>query len=379
MLAEEILEAIRRIHEAPLAADGWDAALPSIAAVTGSDVALMLVQDVRSGAEEYVTAVGMAPEHMAGFALAARAGKIPDWAQAMPVGTVVQSSSAMPNREFMRSEFYNEAIRPIGTFHGLGVKPLNTPHRRVFITPGRRLGRDDFDRTDVAAMQTLVPHIVTALHIGSRLAAADLAAGAVAALDRLETAVILVDATGKVVFANRIADALLVDARVLCTKGRHIMACDPQTNMALLRELACCTENDEIARARKHVLDLPRRDGRTSLRMIVSPFRLDSLGIDISTFGGHRPAAMIMIADPDRERHARKERLRSEFGLTAAEADVALEIINGDGRDATAMRLGITVATVRTHLVRIFEKTGVRRQAQLVRLVLQGRNGTDRG
>jgi len=81
---------------------------------------------------------------------------------------------------------------------------------------------------------------------------------------------------------------------------------------------------------------------------------------------------------PERERRARKERLRSEFGLTAAEADVALEIVRGDGRDAAAERLGITMATVRTHLVRIFAKTGVSRQAELVRLILQDGTGTDR-
>jgi DNA-binding CsgD family transcriptional regulator len=35
-----------------------------------------------------------------------------------------------------------------------------------------------------------------------------------------------------------------------------------------------------------------------------------------------------------------------------------------------AERLGISFATARTHLSRIFEKTGVHRQAELVRLVL---------
>ncbi|HLW26409.1 MAG TPA: helix-turn-helix transcriptional regulator, partial [Kiloniellales bacterium] len=59
-----------------------------------------------------------------------------------------------------------------------------------------------------------------------------------------------------------------------------------------------------------------------------------------------------------------------EFGLTAAEAELALEIMRGDGREAAAARLGITVATVRTHLLHIFEKTGVHRQAELVRLLL---------
>jgi DNA-binding CsgD family transcriptional regulator len=68
--------------------------------------------------------------------------------------------------------------------------------------------------------------------------------------------------------------------------------------------------------------------------------------------------------------------LRSRFGLTCAEANLAIEITRGDGRKAAAARLGIAVTTARTHLTHIFEKTGVRRQAELVRLVLQQPDGT---
>jgi hypothetical protein len=236
---------------------------------------------------------------VAGFAIAARTGKIPDWAQAMPVGTVVQSSSAMSDSDFMRSDFYTEAIRPMGTFHGLGIKPLSTPQRRVFIMPGRRLGRDDYGSSDVAAMQTLVPHIDTALHISRRLDAADMiAAGACAALDRLDTAVILVGAAANVVFANRMADALLADVRVFDTEDGHITARDPRANLSLLHELACCTGNGEIARRRRHVINLPRGDGRQDLRAIIAPFRPDEIGIDTPAFSGRNPVAMIMVSDP---------------------------------------------------------------------------------
>jgi DNA-binding CsgD family transcriptional regulator len=56
-----------------------------------------------------------------------------------------------------------------------------------------------------------------------------------------------------------------------------------------------------------------------------------------------------------------------------AEAALALEIVKGDGRDAAAARLGISLSTARTHLSRIFEKTGAGRQAELV--VLLNREG----
>lgn len=62
--------------------------------------------------------------------------------------------------------------------------------------------------------------------------------------------------------------------------------------------------------------------------------------------------------------------LRERYGLTRAEAAFALEIVKGDGRDAAARRRGISVSTAHSHLTRIFEKTGVHRQAELVHLLM---------
>ncbi|TWS97615.1 helix-turn-helix transcriptional regulator [Reyranella sp. CPCC 100927] len=65
--------------------------------------------------------------------------------------------------------------------------------------------------------------------------------------------------------------------------------------------------------------------------------------------------------------------LRRRFRLTPAEAKVALQLTKGDGRLAVANRLGITLATVSTHLRHIFAKTGTHRQAELVGLLLRAR------
>ncbi len=62
--------------------------------------------------------------------------------------------------------------------------------------------------------------------------------------------------------------------------------------------------------------------------------------------------------------------LERQFGLTPAEAALSLEIARGLGRSAAAKECGISVSTARTHLSRIFRKTGTHRQAELVRVIL---------
>jgi DNA-binding CsgD family transcriptional regulator len=77
-----------------------------------------------------------------------------------------------------------------------------------------------------------------------------------------------------------------------------------------------------------------------------------------------------VIVDLDHEAKPSPVLLRSAFGLTNAEAMVALRALQGDGLKAIAQDLSLSRPTVATHLQHIYDKTGVRRQAELVRLLL---------
>src|SRR5262245_18810818 len=58
--------------------------------------------------------------------------------------------------------------------------------------------------------------------------------------------------------------------------------------------------------------------------------------------------------------------LRYHFGLTPAEARLALHLVAGDALRSAAAKLSITYETARTELKNIFNKTGTCRQAELV-------------
>ena len=103
--------------------------------------------------------------------------------------------------------------------------------------------------------------------------------------------------------------------------------------------------------------------------MVAAPHRSQFGWIDIL-----RPTAILLITDPEQAAVVRGERLGQDFGLTPAETVFAVEISKGDGLQAAASRLGVSLTTVRTHLAHVFDKTGTRRQAELVRLILQGQS-----
>ncbi|MCV7256886.1 helix-turn-helix transcriptional regulator [Mycobacterium hackensackense] len=80
--------------------------------------------------------------------------------------------------------------------------------------------------------------------------------------------------------------------------------------------------------------------------------------------------ALLVIIDPEQAPQPPKVLIRRLFGLTEAEADVALRVMHGDGLSPIAAELGLSRATVNTHLQRIYDKTATHRQAELVRLLM---------
>ena len=69
------------------------------------------------------------------------------------------------------------------------------------------------------------------------------------------------------------------------------------------------------------------------------------------------------------------ERIAQRFKLTAAERNVLSAVMDAGGVRGVASALGISEATVKTHLQNIFGKTGARRQIDLVKLVIDGGMG----
>ncbi len=67
-------------------------------------------------------------------------------------------------------------------------------------------------------------------------------------------------------------------------------------------------------------------------------------------------------------RDAKKQRLKSKFGLTQREFDVLDLLSQGMQNKHIAAELGLSLATVKTHLIHIFRKCAVRSRSQLIAL-----------
>ena len=158
---------------------------------------------------------------------------------------------------------------------------------------------------------------------------------------------ILCDRAGKVVFANRIAAAVLAcgDGLLLDRTGEIRGRVPAET--ALLRH----------ALAHGGAVRASRESGET-LPLLVCPLPPEG--------------AVIFVGDRDSSMTGAREAIGRWYDLTPAEARLAAALAEGESLEEAAELLGITRNTARTHLKRIFAKTGTNRQGALVRLLLTG-------
>lgn len=220
------------------------------------------------------------------------------------------------------------------------------------------------DDDEIALFDALVPHIRRTLLVQRRVAVLEAERSAsLEALGSLGQGVLLVDAHCGPLHANRLAERLL-EARDGLQLTRGALVCHDARQSDLLRGLIA----DAAGLGTDGSLVLQRKPGLAPFSVQVAP-----LSGEPGWLPAEGPAALLCITDPEAVTPVPADHLRALYGLTRAEAATALGLLGSDGLIDLARRMGVSLCTVRTHLQRVFEKTGTNRQAQLVRLLLAHR------
>jgi DNA-binding CsgD family transcriptional regulator len=113
-------------------------------------------------------------------------------------------------------------------------------------------------------------------------------------------------------------------------------------------------------------LRISRPSGRQPFALLIAPLRpAVMLAAEHQT-----PAALVLIADLERQPKVLGRQLVDLFGLTPAEACLVVALVAGKRLEDIAEERGVRMPTLRTQLHAILDKTGTRRQADLMRLIV---------
>ena len=203
------------------------------------------------------------------------------------------------------------------------------------------------------------PYLGKIVSLAQKFAAFD-AASKLSALERVSSAAVVMDATGRATQMNLPAQNLL-GADFNLVRGRPA-ARDPASNRRL-QHLVSSALHAAPSGPQSYAPIVVDRDEAPWL--LVEAMPVTAFGSDLFSPG----RVILLLTDLRSPLRPEATQLCAAFGLTVAEARLAAKLASGSGIDGAAASLGVSRETARTQLKAVFGKTNTCRQAELAALV----------
>jgi DNA-binding CsgD family transcriptional regulator/PAS domain-containing protein len=267
------------------------------------------------------------------------------------------------------SRVYKEFLGPAGVEYTLGVHFMDESMGYA-LSVMRGPDSQPFTQADSALFGEFVPSVKRAIELHKRLAMLDFEKRlAFEAFDSMPLGLVLVAGDGRVFFANRTAHEISMDRDgFTLANDRFSLHVPGETTKALdyIGRAVASAQRGEIIAAEGLSIDRP--SGERPYEAVIATVWGNHLRFGLGKLD--EPVAVLFITDPDRPQEAPPELLQRIYGLTLAEAKVVEQLVTGSSVAEIARTLALSEHTVREHLGVAFEKTGTKRQAELVRRVL---------
>ncbi|MBN9221113.1 MAG: helix-turn-helix transcriptional regulator [Mesorhizobium sp.] len=317
------------------------------------------ILNVTSGiADDYARRI---PEHGADI--------VAQWGGAERIASFAVGEPKVLSREreqgiWADTPYYRDWIEPQGIIDLMAIPITRDRDTTCSVGFARHHSQGAIGEREVALARLLVPHIQRAVAISRILDVKTLAAAnLVAALDAVAAGVVLVDRERGILCANKAARAMFTGGGPVIDQRGTLALGSAAGTTALRQAMSQAHGLGETPDRRGTDIPAIRPDGSPAV-VHVLPLSQGALRPNLAPGA----SAAIFIAPATGLTQPSGETVAALFDLTPAETRVYLAISDGKTLAETAKALGISHATAKTHLLRLFAKTGTHRQAELVRL-----------
>lgn len=256
-------------------------------------------------------------------------------------GVVMHVYDRLQRPEIRESVFYREWLAPQGIVDNLAVNLIKRDAMFAPMALIRANGAPPYDAADKARLEALVPHLKRAVYIQSRLIhQANLVSGYQRITSGARNGLVLLDDKLRVLDVDRVTQGL--------TGVRQDQTLGPG---AAERAIAAAIQGAPVT------VQLTRGEGEpATLLCVAQPLERDPFG-DFA--GGPGVAHAVHILRLDEAAEIAFPSMAAHFGLTPTEQKVMADAFAHADLTELGDRLGMARATARTHLHRIYDKTGV--------------------
>jgi DNA-binding CsgD family transcriptional regulator/PAS domain-containing protein len=366
---EQLSTLISGIYDAALEPAQRSDVLDRIARFTGGHSSGLLVKHSLTNSDSLYCYLGDDPESLQAYSEEYPELEPTESSDPFEAQQVVTTTDLVPYDEFRRGRFYREWAQPQGWVDVASAVIEKSATSSAFLSVVRHEASGMVDDEMRRRMALITPHVRRALLIGKTVNVKKAESACFAdILDGLSAGMILVDAKGRIVHANAAGTAILDDADFLRAINGRLIASDSAINTAVQDILlAADGGGDDAVGAKGIALPLTAHTGE---RYVAHVLPLTS-GARREAGLAYNAVAALFVRKATLKVYSPAEVIGTMYKLTPTELRVLLAIVDVGGVPEVAAALGVAATTIKTHLGRLFAKTGVARQADLVKLVAE--------
>lgn len=362
----EISDLIGGIYDAALEPALWTNVLDRITKFVGGHAAALYFKDASSKTGFSTYDVGIEPYYVKMyFEKYVKLDPTTTGHFFAEIGEPLATHDLIPYDEFLQSRFYLEYVKLQGLVdHVAAVLDKAVTSVAIFgVFRHERHGVVDDEM--LRRMRLIIPHVRRSVLIGRLIdlksAESETFSGV---LDGVRSGMFLLASAARIVHANAMGHAMLAEGDPLGSIGDCLAASDPETNEGLCEILAAAGNGDAAIGTKGIALPLIDRSGAHFTAHVlplasIARRRAGASHAAVAALFVHK--AILDVASPP-------EIIAKAFKLTPTELRILLAIVEVGGVPEVAMALGVAESTVKTHLSRLYEKTGSKRQADLVKI-----------
>jgi DNA-binding CsgD family transcriptional regulator/PAS domain-containing protein len=276
--------------------------------------------------------------------------------------------------------FYRDFLAPFGGRYMSATKLIEDDRHVVMFAAMRGHGDVPLGPDEIDAMDRIKRHMVEALRIQDHLRQTTPTTGiAGPILDQFTQPVMLIDEERRIVFRNAAAAHCLGGSGPLVEQRGVLATMNRADNYALVLKLKSLELSSMDRRARPTRALVPLR-GESHLPVLLF---LQAIRPARTMYAfGHRALALVIVYDPSLTRGFDPQIVREAFGMTPAEARVAIGLAQGHSAADLADSYRVSVHTLRSQVQSVMRKPGTGRQADVVRILsglpmVGGEGGSD--
>ena len=366
MTPGQLSEIIGSIYDCVLAPDRWPATLSAIVEENDFSNSAITVHDLVTAEMKLQVAVGV-DEEWATQAAKYEHEILQIWGGAArlaeyPLEEPIIQSEATPRKTWTSNGYYMQLLKPRRLHDCVAITLIRDSTTLGAIAFGQHEDDGEVSEGSMDALRLLAPHLRRAVVIGRLFEQqALIAATFTDVLEGVAAAIVLVDESMGIVHVNASARALLGKGDPIQSKGGKLTLSNSLTNSVLVNAVAQAERQESDLERRSIDIPARRTDGSPTVIQVL-PLRRRSHVSGLE----QRAAAAVFISNAADRPRLLADAMALLYNLTPAEARVFELVVEGRTPATIAQQLGVSLPTVKTHLGRVFEKTGCARQTDLV-------------